>query len=177
MTEIVYYAATSLDGFIAGPNGEVDWLNKYLASGEDYDFEKFNASIQATLMGRRTYEKSLELKGPLGRAMPCWVLSSQKLVSDIPNVTITSATPAEVVDQMSVAGIKRAWLMGGGQLAASFLKAGLIHKFDLALTPDLLGGGIRLIQPVDVQQSLELVDSKVHPSGVVQLKYRKRETV
>ena len=175
MTEISYYAAISLDGFIAKPDGDVDWLNKYLETGEDYGFTSFNASIQAIVMGRGTYEKSLEFDPWPSGDTPCWVFSSQLTESQISSVRFTRSTPEEVLDEMSNANIERAWLMGGGKLAASFLAAGLIHEYDLAIMPELLGEGIPLLQPVNSQAELELVDSKVHPSGVVQLKYRKTD--
>ena len=174
MTEISYYAAISLDGFIAKTDGDVDWLNKYVATGEDYGFASFNSSIQAIVMGRATFEKSLEFDSWPAGETPCWVFSSQRMTSDIPSVKITSAAPEDVINEMSDAGVERAWLMGGGKLAASFLVAGLIHEYDLAIMPELLGDGIPLLQPVNAHAELDLVDSKVHPSGVVQLKYRKK---
>ncbi len=175
MTKIVYYAAISLDGFIATSDGDVGWLNKYIATGEDYGFAGFRASIQAILMGRATYEKWLELAGGKTGDTPCWVFSTKSKTSEIRSVIFTSAAPREVVDEMSNKGIERAWLMGGGKLASSFLSAGLIHEYDLAIMPELLGDGIPLLQPVASQAELLLVDSRIHPSGVVQLKYRKRE--
>ena len=174
MIEISYYAAISLDGFIAKPDGNVDWLNKYQETGEDYGFAGFNDSIQAIVMGRATYEKSLEFEPWPSGETPCWVFCSQPMTSKLPSVRFTSASPEDVVTEMSNEGVRRAWLMGGGRLAASFLAAGLIHEFDLAVMPELLGDGIPLLQPVNVQAELSLVDSKVHPSGVVQLKYQKK---
>lgn len=176
MTEISYYAAISLDGFIAKPDGDVDWLNKYLATGEDYGFARFNASIEAIIMGRATYEKSLEFDTWMAGETPCWVFSSQLTTSNIESVKFTSSSPEDVLVELSNANIQRAWLMGGGKLAASFLAAGLIHEFDLAIMPELLGDGIPLLQPVRAHAELELVDSTVHPSGVVQLKYRKKDS-
>lgn len=175
MTEITYYAAISLDGFIAKKDGDVEWLNKYLATGEDYGFASFNESIQAIVMGRATYEKSREFEMWPGGDMPCWVFSSRPSTSHIPSVQFTSLTPEEAVAELPNTGIRRAWLMGGGKLAASFLAAGLIHEYDLAIMPELLGEGIPLFQPVNAHASLELVNSTVHPSGVVQLKYRKND--
>jgi len=174
MTEISYYAAISLDGFIAKIDGNVVWLNKYLASGEDYGFASFVSSVQAIVMGRATYEKSQEFDSWPAGATPCWVFSSQLTSSDIPSVKFTSAAPEDVLKEMSDIGVERAWLMGGGKLAASFLTAGLIDEFDLAIMPELLGEGIPLLQPTNIQTGLKLVDSKVHPSGVVQLKYRRK---
>lgn len=175
MTEIVYYAAASLDGFIAKKDGNVDWLNKYLATGEDYGFEIFSASIQAILMGRWTYEKSLGFDSWPSGDTPCWVFSSQLSESNIPTVQFTSSTPTEVVEELTNVDIERAWLMGGGKLAASFLAAGLIHEYDLAIMPEILGDGIRFVEPIEATASLELLDSTIHPSGVVQLRYRKRD--
>jgi len=175
MTEIVYYAAISLDGFIAKNDGGVEWLDKYMATGEDYGFTAFSNSIDAILMGSATYEKSLELGPSPTDGKPCWVFSSRLTTSKIPSVQFTSSSPEKVVAELTENGFQRAWLMGGGKLAASFFAAGLIHEYDLALMPEILGDGIPLLQPVESQAELELIDSDIHPSGVVQLKYRKQD--
>ena len=172
MTRITYYAASSVDGFISKTDGDVSWLDKYMETGEDYGFATFAQSIQAILMGRTTYEKSLQFETWAAGETPCWVFSSQLTYSTIPTVKLTASSPEEVVEELTNLNVERAWLMGGGKLAASFFAANLIDEYDLAILPELLGTGIPLIQPIDAYAALDLVDHTAHPSGVVQLKYR-----
>ena len=172
MTEFIYYAAISLDGFIATTDGGVDWLDGYPPKDEDYGYDSFSDSVQAIVMGRGTYEKALSFGKWHFGDKPCWVFTSQDLRSDIPSVNFTNKTPAAFAETLKKDSVNRAWMMGGAKLGASFFESGLIHEFDLAVIPTILGDGIPMINPTDCSTELNLVDSKVHKSGVVQLKYR-----
>ncbi|MGI9518836.1 MAG: dihydrofolate reductase family protein [Pirellulaceae bacterium] len=123
--EIIYYAAVSLDGYIADPGGGVEFLDRYMELGEDYGFVEFEASIDGLIMGSSTYEKSIELAPWSGGDKPCWVFSLRNLQPVASSVIITSNTPEQVSDEMYERGIRRAWFMGGGKLASSF------RRFDL----------------------------------------------
>ncbi len=173
--EIIYYAAVSLDGYIADPGGGVEFLDRYMQLGEDYGFSNFESSINGIIMGSGTYEKSLELAPWSGGDKPCWVFSLRNLKPAAPGVIITSNTPEQVVDEMYEAGVRRAWFMGGGKLASSFRRFDLLTEYNLALVPEILGEGIPLFEPSDTAEPLHLIDSKVHPSGLVQLRYRRRD--
>lgn len=181
MPEIVYYVAVSLDGYIATPDGGVEWLASFEAGSEDYGYEEFYAGIDAVLMGSRTYEQTLTFgEWAFGRT-PCWVFSTRHGLPTRPGVRITSATPGEVVEEIAVAGISRAWLVGGGALAGSFRDAGLITRYIVSVMPVILGAGVPLLgltvpaagMTVDSVPStrLTLVSSKAFTDGVVQLTY------
>ena len=90
MAEIVYGVATSLDGFIAPPDGGSDWLSGLLRAGEDYGFAEFMGSVGAVLMGSRTYEQSLGHGGGGSSGKPCYVFSSRQLPAGR-DVTVTTA--------------------------------------------------------------------------------------
>ena len=128
MVEIVYYAAASLDGYIATLDGGVDWLPPIEAGGEDYGYGDFYASVDAILMGSTTYENILRQAAWPYPDKKCWVFSKQRRYakSSTGNIAFTGATPDYLVEELAGQGIKRAWIVGGGKLAASFRERGLI---------------------------------------------------
>ena len=113
-----------------------------MVKGESYGLDTFMASIDALLMGSRTYEQTLRMGAGYGKSMPAWVFSHRPLSGK--GVTITSTSPAEVVATLPQQGIRRAWLFGGGKLASSFLAAGLIDEISLGVMPVVLGSGVPL---------------------------------
>lgn len=171
MTDVIYYAACSLDGCIARPDGGVDWLDPYQGAGEDYGYTEFYSSVEALLLGSRTYVISLRLGEWPAPDKPSWVFTRRELPIAHPSVTLTSDAPEEVVAALSERGLKRAWLMGGGELAASFLTAGLLTHYMIFVVPIVLGGGIRLFADSEEPNSLSLIEAKTYPSGLVQLSY------
>src|SRR4051794_39428501 len=112
MLEVIYGVAASLDGFIAPPDGSADWLSPFMRPGDDYGLAAFMDSMGALLMGSRTYEQTLGHGGGGGSAKPCYVFSSRRLPVAGPHVTITTASPQEVVAELDQRGITRAWLFG-----------------------------------------------------------------
>jgi dihydrofolate reductase len=171
MLEVIYYVACSLDGFIATADGGVDWLDPYQRGDEDYGYAEFYSSVEALLLGSRTYEVSLRLGEWPAPDKPSWVFTRRELPIAHPSVTLTSEDPAEVVATLRERGLKRAWLMGGGELAASFRTAGLITRCMIFVVPIVLGGGVRLFVDAERPSSLELVGAKPYSSGLVQLDY------
>lgn len=174
--DLVYYVAVSLDGFIAAPDGSVDWLSAVAADGEDYGYGEFVDGVDAMVIGSRTYEQVLGFGDwPYG-ATPCWVMSSRALEPAGPDIVVTPDQPAEVMDELARQGVRRAWLVGGGRLAASFRAAGLISEYLVSIIPVVLGGGIPLLAGPGPTELLELVDTRRFDSGVVALRYRRLPT-
>lgn len=171
MTEIIYYVAVSLDGYIAPPDGKVDWLSTYNAGNEDYGYGEFYNSIDALAEGSRTYEQALGFGEWPHPGKPCWVFTRRRLEVKQPEVTFTSATPSEVVAQLRARGLRRVWLVGGAQLAASFRARRLVTEYVLSVIPVFLGAGIPLFASTGPKESLRLVGSKTYPTGLVQLRY------
>ena len=158
--EIIYYVAASLDGFIAAPDGGIDWLQPFENTGEDYGYAEFYASVEAVLLGRATYEKCLEFPEWPYAGKPYWVLSKK-----------TGSTPAAVVSEMRSRAIRRAWLVGGGRLAAAFRAEGLITQHIVSVIPVLLGAGIPLFDGPAPREELKLLGTKTYNNGIVQLRY------
>jgi dihydrofolate reductase len=175
MVEIVYYAAASLDGFIATSDGGVEWLPPIEAGGEDYGYYDFYASVDAILMGSATYENILRQAAWPYAGKPCWVFSKQRRYAKSGNadITFTGATPDHIAAEIEGQGVKRAWIVGGGKLAASFRERGLITTYGIGIAPAILGGGIPLLAPHGAPETLALTGCQAFPDGVVMLWYRK----
>jgi dihydrofolate reductase len=168
---VVYAVASSLDGYIAAEDGGVDWLHASMVKGESYDLDTFMRSIDGVLMGSRTYEKSLAMGGFTGSSTPCWVFSKRPIKAK-KGITVTSAEPRDIVGQLATHGVTRAWLMGGGELAASFLEQGLIDEVSVGLMPVVLGAGIPVFGRLkNGYASLTLVESKPFKGGALGLRY------
>ena len=162
--EIIYYVAASLDGFIATPEGGIDWLKPFEGTGEDYGYGEFYASIEAVLLGRVTYEQCLDFPEWPYAGKPYWVLSRAAGKN-------AANTPASVVAEMKARGLRRAWLVGGGKLAAAFRAERLITQHIVSIVPVLLGAGIPLFDGPGPRDELRLLGSRSYPSGIVQVRY------
>ena len=123
------------------------------------------------LVGSRTYEVALTQGQWQAADKPSWVFTHRDLRLAHPSITLTSEDPSQVVDSLSARGLKRVWLMGGGELAASFRTRGLISHYMIAIIPVVLGKGIPLFAAASRQDTLRLVESKPYPNGVIQLNY------
>jgi dihydrofolate reductase len=171
LTTVVYAVASSLDGYIAADDGGVDWLHASMVKGESYDLDTFMNSIDGLVMGSRTYEAALAMGGFMGSSKHSWVCSKRPLKAG-KAVTVTAAEPRDVVQQMSAYGVTRAWLFGGGELAASFLEQGLIDEVSVGMMPVILGSGIPLFGRLkNGFSSLKLIESKPYKGGALGLRY------
>src|SRR5262249_44639160 len=139
MRKIVYSVAMSLDGFVAGPSGEADWITM----DPEIDFAALFARFDTVLMGRKTYEAAKAMGG--GAAMPgiTSIIASHTLkAEDCPGATLIGDELAERVRELRAASGKDIWLFGGGILFRSLLDAGLVDEVGVAVMPVLLGGGV-----------------------------------
>jgi dihydrofolate reductase len=163
-----YQVAVSLDGFIAGPNGEYDWI----VMDPSIDFDALYKEFDTALMGRKTYEVGVAQTGRVHMPGLDVVVFSQTLPpSAYPGVRITNHDPREVVAELKAKPGKDIWLFGGGALFRTLLQAGLVDTVEVAVMPVLLGAGIPLLPP-GASTTLVLVDQKTLPrSGIVVLSY------
>lgn len=169
--EIVYYVAASLDGFIATPDGGIEWLKPFEGGAEDYGYAEFYASVDAVLLGRKTYEQCLEFaEWPYPRKR-CWIFS--RSLSDLTEAAVrfTGESPSTAVKHIAAEGVRRAWLVGGGKLAAAFRAEGLITEYIVSVIPVLLGAGIPLFDGPVPRSALRLIETKSYESGIVRLRY------
>src|SRR5882724_4585504 len=106
MLEVIYYVASSLDGYIATADGGVDWLSRFHVSAEDDDAGNLHASIDALLLGSHTYEFALKLGQWPSPDKPSWVFTKRDLRVLHPSITLTSQNPAEVVELLRARGVR-----------------------------------------------------------------------
>ena len=163
-----YQVAVSLDGFIAGPNGEYDWI----VMDPAIDFAALFREFDTAVMGRKTYEV-MTAQGGHG-AMPgleVVVFSRSLRPATYPGVRIVNDEPREVVTALKAKPGRDIWLFGGGELFRSLLDAGLVDTVELAVMPVLLGSGIPLLPP-GAATTLSLANQKtLSTSGIVMLAY------
>ncbi|WP_456425602.1 dihydrofolate reductase family protein [Rhodocaloribacter sp.] len=174
------FIATSLDGFIARRDGSLDWLTEGLeADGdEDYGYRAFFDTVDALVMGRRTFETALGFDAwPYGEK-PVVVLTRRE--GTIPAAlarTVTSMPPApgEVVRRLAARGFRHLYI-DGGQTIRGFLREGLIRRLILTRVPILLGEGIPLFGALPEALRLHHVATRTFPSGLVQSTYEMHAT-
>jgi dihydrofolate reductase len=167
MRRLVYGVAASLDGFIAGPKGEYDWI----AADSGIDFGEIYARFDTLLMGRRTFNVA-KTRGDLlkGTGMRIVVVSTTVMPADCPEVTVISNKLSEAVAALKTEEGKDIWLMGGGVLFRSLMDAGVVDGIELSVFPVLLGSGTPLL-PKGCRVTMRLKASKSLPSGVLMLSY------
>ncbi|MGI9292772.1 MAG: dihydrofolate reductase family protein [Pseudomonadales bacterium] len=174
MTTGHVYIAASLDGFIARRNGDLDWLMKQPAKGEDYGYDEFMDSVDGLIMGRGSFEKVLTFDDwPYTKTVVVMSqsLSARDLRKDlVGKVRIVSATPKQLMQTLFEEGWQRAYV-DGGQIIQAFLRDGLIRDITLTRIPILLGDGIPLFGPLDRDIDLKHLETKAYSSGLVHSKY------
>jgi len=176
MRKIIAYIATSADGYIARPDGDVDWLDRPRTAG-DYGMRSFYRSIDTILWGRKTYELALEFQkqGIRGSEFDAnvknYAFSRRPPRSGTAAVEfVTEPIPAFAKRLRATPG-KNIWMMGGAGLIASFLDEGEIGEFIIHVIPIFIGEGIPLVQPRHRSIPLKLLGSRSYPDGVVRLHY------
>jgi dihydrofolate reductase len=164
------FVGTSLDGFIARSDGSFDFLTA--AGGEPHGYDEFIASVDALVMGRKTYETVLGFgTWPYGEK-PVYVLSSHELAG-VPSGAIVermSGEPAEIVSQLAARGLKHVYV-DGGVTVQRFIEAGLIQRLIVTRVPVLIGSGIPLFGRLTRDIILVHVGTREFVSGLVQSEY------
>ena len=168
---LIYYVAASLDGYIARPDGRVDWVETLEQAGDDHGYRRFYESIDGLLMGRATYEALLAQGGDWPYpGKPCTVLTRLDLPQTAPEVRLRRSIPAEAINELAGAGCRRIWLVGGGSLAGTCYAAGLLDELVVSVMPHLLGAGIPLFA-AGMEHGLKLDEQHSFANGVVRLHY------
>ncbi|MDF2630041.1 MAG: riboflavin biosynthesis protein RibD protein [Symbiobacteriaceae bacterium] len=167
------FIATSLDGFIARPDGAIDWLPAGDGSGEDYGYQEFMDSVDTLVMGRNTYEMARSFGAWPYAGKPVVVLSTRPVaipaeIAD--SVEAMSAPPDEVVRRLAARGARHLYI-DGGKTIQGFLAAGLVSQMIITRVPVLLGSGLPLFGPLPQDVHLRHTETRSYADGLVQSRY------
>ena len=164
------FIGTSLDGFIARTNGDLDFLPP--GGGEPHGYDEFMATVDALIIGRKTFETVLTFdKWPYGEKIVV-VLSTRPLAAAPLGAVVErmSGSPAKILSQLTARGIRHIYVDGGITIQR-FLEAGLIQRLTITRVPVLIGAGIPLFGPLQRDIPLEHVATRQYASGLVQSEY------
>lgn len=172
--KISVFIATSLDGYIAKKNGDIDWLTQFnppTSEDEDKDcgFSEFFSSIDVLVMGKNTYEvvSNFDTWPYQGKRV---VVLSSTLTSVCEQAELFTGDIAQLVEKLHADGIKHIYV-DGGRTISQFLNMGLIDQMIISLIPVVLGSGIPLFNKINNDKWCRLISSKTYSNGLVQLKY------
>jgi dihydrofolate reductase len=173
--KIIVSIATSADGFIARPDGDVGWLDRPMPKG-NYGMGAFFKTIDTILWGRKTYSKGVEMgmkDGGFGPGVKNYVFSRRRPPKAVlKGFEFVNQPIKPFTRRLRSQPGKNIWMMGGGEIIASFLDEGEIDEFSIHVIPILIGEGIPLIAPRHRAVPLKLLSTKKFPDGVVHLNYR-----
>jgi dihydrofolate reductase len=170
--KIIVHIATSADGYIARPDGNLDWLTRRPAPKGFYGMPEFMRSVDAKLLGRKTFDLSVEMGAPFSANDKRYVFSRQPPPGSVPaGVEFVSQSIGAFANRLRDQAGKNIWMMGGGEIIASFLDEDGIDEFIISVVPIFIGEGIPLIAPRHREVPLKLRAVKPFPDGVVQVHY------
>lgn len=166
MRKLVLFIATSLDGYIAGPKGEIDWL----FTDQDYGYREFYATIDTVLIGRKTYELALSFEDYPYEDVEVIVFSRGNWPAN-PDVRFVSCDLGAVVSDLKSRPGKNIWLVGGAEIVAECLLHDLIDEFVISIHPVILGSGIPLFENGLPRRQLQYSNCETFNTGLVQITY------
>ena len=165
--QFAVFIATSLDGYIARPDGSIDWLAPF--HGEEHGYDAFFAGVDVLVIGRGTYETVL--------TFPEWPYGKKRLIvctsrpsAPLHGEEMWSGEPRDLAERLEKEGVRRVYL-DGGVLVRGFLRQGLVDEMTINVIPVVLGAGRPLFASGLPEMRLKLLQAKSFPSGVVQIHY------
>ena len=170
--KVILYIAVSLDGFIAGEDGDIDWLSSVERAGEDYGYAEFISSVDTVILGRRTYDKVLSFGIPYPHAdKQCYIVTRSVRPTE-GNIHFIGGELSALVARLKQEPGKNIFVDGGAEIVQLMQKHSLINEYIVSIIPVILGKGIRLFRGTDAKNTLQLLSSHSFDSGLVQLHYR-----
>ncbi len=177
MRKLSLFIATSLDGYIAKDNDNLDFLKLVEKEGEDYGYAEFTANIDTIILGRKTYDWVLSEIGAShydNGDRDVYVITRSPR-PDSGRTKFYSGSLTGLIQQLRSQNGKDIYCDGGAEIVNELIKSDLIDEYIISIVPVLLGSGVRLFKSERPEQVLELVETKTFDTGLTQLRYiRKR---
>ena len=170
MRKLIAYLATSADGFIARPDGDVAWLDRPRPA-DDYGMSTFLRTVDTVVMGRMTWEAGQKLGGAAVEGKRNIVLSRTLPSYGCPGATVENVEPAAFAEKLRSEKGRNVWLMGGADVFGSFLDVGALDELIIHVVPVLIGTGITLLDAAPRETELTLKSTRRFADGVVRLHY------
>lgn len=172
--KLILYIATSLDGYIARPDGDIGWLSSVEAPPEDYGYGDFVRTVDTIIMGRKTYEKVLSFGIPWPhQGRKCYVLSASRTGKN-EEVEFYGGDVGDLVAEIRKSPGADIYCDGGAAVVGALMQKDLIDRYVISIIPVLLGDGIPLFRPGRPEHAVALTHSTAYPSGLVQLHYERK---
>lgn len=170
---LVLYIACSLDGYIAAPDGSLDFLNPMQIEGEDYGYADFVATVDAVIVGRKTYDSVLAMGYDFPHADKEAYIVTRTPRDPIGSVQFYTGSLTALVQDLKSRPGKNIFCDGGAEIVHELLKNNLIDEFYISIIPVLLGSGVRLFKDGRPEGKIALVGTKSFETGLVQLHYKR----
>ncbi len=171
--KVILYIAASLDGYIAKPGDDLDFLSIVQQDGEDYGYAAFVESVDTVIMGRKTYDWVMAQVPEFPHADKDAYIITRTPRPSVGKTVFYTESLAELVGKLKSEPGKNIFCDGGADIANALLRADLMDELIISIVPILLGNGTRLFQDGRPEQRLELVSAKPFEKGLVQLHYRR----
>jgi dihydrofolate reductase len=170
--KIIVNIAASADGYVARPDGNLDWLTERPAPKGFYGLPEFERSTDAKILGRKTFDRGLQMGARFSAAAVHYVFSRRPPPASVPaGVHFVTESIGAFAERLRAQAGKNVWMMGGGEIIGSFLDEGAIDEFIITVVPTFIGEGIPLLAPRHRAVTLRLLGVQQFPDGVVQLHY------
>jgi dihydrofolate reductase len=170
--KIIVNIATSADGYVARPDGNLDWLTERPALTGFYGLPEFERSTDAKILGRKTFDRSLHMGARFSASAVYYVFSRRPPPASVPaGVHFVTESIAAFAQRRRTETGKNIWMMGGGDIIGSFVDEDAVDEFIITVVPTFIGEGIPLLAPKQREVALRLLGVQQFPDGVVQLHY------
>ena len=171
--KVILYISMSLDGYIASKNNSLDFLSMVEQEGEDYGYNDFVKSIDTVIIGRKTYEKVIEMGYEYPHTDKDVYILTRTSKPSIGHFKFYSKDLSQLIINIKSQPGKNIYCDGGAEIANELMKNNLVDEFIISVIPVLLGDGIKLFQDGRPEQKLELVSTKQFNKGLTQLHYKR----
>ena len=176
MRNLILYIATSLDGYIAKPNDDLSFLSIVEQEGQDYGNADFIKTVDAVIVGRKTYEKVISMGYDFPHADKNAYIITRTPRPNIGSVKFYTGDLKSLIDRLKSEDGKNIFCDGGAEIVNELLKDDLIDEFIISIIPILVGNGTKLFKDGRPEQKLELVSVKSFDKGLTQLHYKRADS-